>query len=237
LALVFAAALATGLAFPGYEIAVLLLAGLAGFLLYGPALRLRPGALALVPLLVVPAFAWEPDTLVDLFWLCLYTGGLLFGGGYVMIPLLEDPVVAHFGWLTREQFLAGVALGQSTPGPIVITATFIGYGAAGLVGAAVATFAIFLPSFFFAVLTSRFIAAFGEAAWLRAILKGISAAVVATILAAAIRLGDGAFVDGWTALIGVVVAYAFLRTRVHAALLLLGSGVVGIWASWMSGLG
>ena len=233
---IFAASLAVGLAFPGLEVAVLLAAGVVGFLLYGPPLRPRPGAFVLLPLLGVSALAWEPGRLLDLFWLCLRTGGLLFGGGYVMIPLLEGPVVDGFGWLTREQFLAGVALGQSTPGPIVITATFVGYGAAGLAGAAVATFAIFLPSFFFAVLTSRFIAAFGEVAWLRAALKGIGAAVVATILAATIRLAESAFVDAATVVIGAVVAYASLRTRVHSALLLLGGGIVGLWAGWMAGI-
>ena len=228
LALIFAASLALVVAFPGYEIAVLIGAGVIGFLLYGPALRLTSPSLALVPLLGVSAFAWEPGTLLDLFWLCLRTGGLLFGGGYVMIPLLEDPVVGHFGWLTREQFLAGVAVGQTTPGPIVITATFVGYGAAGLAGAAVATFAIFLPSFFFAVLTSRFIAAFGEVAWLRAALKGIGAAVVGTLVAVSVRLGESAFVDAATVAVGIAAALALLRFRLHGALLVAIGGAAGL---------
>jgi len=228
LALIFAASLALVVAFPGYEIAVLIGAGVIGFLLYGPALRLTSPSLALVPLLGVSAFAWEPGTLLDLFWLCLRTGGLLFGGGYVMIPLLEDPVVGHFGWLTREQFLAGVAVGQTTPGPIVITATFVGYGAAGLAGAAVATFAIFLPSFFFAVLTSRFIAAFGEVAWLRAALKGIGAAVVGTLFAVSVRLGESAFVDAATVAVGIAAALALLRFRLHGALLVAIGGAAGL---------
>ena len=228
LALIFAASLALVVAFPGYEIAVLIGAGVIGFLLYGPALRLTSPSLALVQLLGVSAFAWEPGTLLDLFWLCLRTGGLLFGGGYVMIPLLEDPVVGHFGWLTREQFLAGVAVGQTTPGPIVITATFVGYGAAGLAGAAVATFAIFLPSFFFAILTSRFIAAFGEVAWLRAALKGIGAAVVGTLFAVSVRLGESAFVDAATVAVGIAAALALLRFRLHGALLVAIGGAAGL---------
>ena len=143
---IFAVGLGLSLAYPGLEVAVLLAAGLTGLLIYGPQLRAPTASLAFVPLLAVPLLAWHPGVLLDLGWLCLRTGGLLFGGGYVTIPLIEGPVVDHFGWLTREQFLAGVALGQSTPGPIVITATFVGYGAAGLSGAVVATVAIFTPA-------------------------------------------------------------------------------------------
>jgi chromate transporter len=228
LLLLFAAALVISALEPGWEVAVLLGAGVIGLLLYGPPLRLKPGANLLLPLLAVAPLAWEPAVLVDLAWLFLRTGALLFGGGYVMIPLLEGPVVEQYGWLTREQFLDGVALGQSTPGPIVITATFIGYGAAGFAGAAVATTAIFLPAFFFSVLASRFITAFGEAAWLRAFLKGIGAAVVGTILGATLRLAESAFVDVLTVAIGVAVIVLLLRTKLHSALLLLAGGAVGL---------
>ena len=228
LLLIFAVALVISALAPGWEVAVLLAAGVIGLLLYGPALRLKPGANLLLPLLAVAPFAWEPGVLLDLGWLFLRTGALLFGGGYVMIPLLEGPVVEQYGWLTREQFLDGVALGQSTPGPIVITATFIGYGAAGFAGAAVATAAIFLPAFFFSVLASRFITAFGEAVWLRAFLKGIGAAVVGTILGATVRLAESAFVDVLTVAIGVAVIVLLLRTKLHSALLLLGGGAVGL---------
>jgi chromate transporter len=167
LAAIFVASGALAYFLPGWEIAILLGAGLLGILLYGPTIRV-PRRLTALPLLAAPAFAWQPGTLVDLFWLCLRTGSLLFGGGYVMIPLLEHDVVERFHWMTREQFLDGVALGQSTPGPIVVTATFIGYQAAGLPGALVATFAIFLPAFVFAILVGRFLVTFAESPALRA---------------------------------------------------------------------
>jgi chromate transporter len=184
--------------------------------------------LAVLPLIGVSAFAWEPGTLADLFWLCLRTGSLLFGGGYVMIPLLEHDVVDTFGWMSREEFLDGVALGQSTPGPIVVTATFIGYQAAGLPGALVATFAIFLPAFVFAILVGRFLTAFANAPLLRAALKGIGAAVVGTILATTFRLSRDAFVDGWTVAIGVVALILLLRWRVHSAPLMGAAALAGL---------
>lgn len=225
----FVAALGLALGFPGYEIAVLLGAGAIGLLLFGQALPASGRAQAFVPAVIaVSAFAWKGETLIDLFWVCLRTGGLLFGGGYVMIPLLEDPVVSHFGWLSREQFLAGVALGQTTPGPIVITATFIGYGAAGVAGAVVATSAIFLPAFFFAILASRFMTRFGEVPHVRAALKGIGAAVVGAILAATVRLAEGAFVDAESILLAITAGVLLLRLRLHTALLVAGAGLAGL---------
>jgi chromate transporter len=224
---IFVASGALAFFFAGWEIAILLGAGLLGILLYGPALKI-PGRLAVLPLIGVSAFAWEPGTLADLFWLCLRTGSLLFGGGYVMIPLLEHDVVDTFGWMSREEFLDGVALGQSTPGPIVVTATFIGYQAAGLPGALVATFAIFLPAFVFAILVGRFLTAFANAPLLRAALKGIGAAVVGTILATTFRLSRDAFVDGWTVAIGVVALILLLRWRVHSAPLMGAAALAGL---------
>jgi chromate transporter len=224
---IFVASGALAFFFAGWEIAVLLAAGLLGILLYGPAVHL-PGRLAVLPLIGASAFAWEPGTLADLFWLCLRTGSLLFGGGYVMIPLLEHDVVERFGWMTRDEFLDGVALGQSTPGPIVVTATFIGYQAAGLPGALVATFAIFLPAFVFAILVGRFLTAFAHAPVLRAALKGIGAAVVGTILATTVRLSRDAFVDGWTVAIGVVALILLLRWRVHSAPLMGAAALAGL---------
>ncbi|MEX1255812.1 MAG: chromate efflux transporter [Dehalococcoidia bacterium] len=224
---VFVASGALAYAFPGSEIYILIGAGLAGLLLYST--RLGSGvALVAAPMLAVPAFAWEPGTLGDIFLLCLRTGGLLFGGGYVMIPLMQHDVVETFGWMSNDQFLDGVALGQTTPGPIVITATFVGYQAAGLPGAVVATVAIFLPSFVFALLAARFLAVVSESVIARAVLKGLGAGVVGTILAATAHLGRSAFVDGWTVAIGIVALFALLRWRVHSAPLLGGAALAGL---------
>jgi len=227
--LLFAGSGALAYFFAGAEVFVLLAAGGLGLAWYGPRWRAGGGALAIGALAgAVPALVWEPGALVDVTLLCLRTGALLFGGGYVMIPLMEHEVVETFGWMTDEQFLDGVALGQTTPGPIVITATFVGYAAAGLPGAALATVAIFLPSFVFAVLTARFLEVLAASQLARAVLKGIGAAVVGTILAATARVGESAFVDGWTAAIGVVALVALLRWRVHSAVLIGAAALAGL---------
>lgn len=230
LAVIFVASGALVYAFRGAEIFVLLGAGVVGIILYEPKLASRWsrfGAVAL-PIAAVPAFVWDPGTLVDLALLCLRTGGLLFGGGYVIIPLLEHEVVDTFGWMTREEFLDGVALGQSTPGPIVVTATFVGYGAAGFLGATVATVAVFLPSFVFAIIASRLLTAFAQASLLRAALKGIGAAVVGTILAVTAHLARGAIVDGWTAAIGIMALAALVVLRPNSAYVIGGAALAGL---------
>jgi chromate transporter len=109
-----------------------------------------------------------------------------------------------------------------------MTATFVGYGAAGLAGATVATFAIFLPAFIFAILASRFMTSFGHIPQIRAALKGISAAVVGAILAATIRLADSAFVDVTTVVIALLALALLLRFRIHSALLVGAAGLSGL---------
>ena len=82
-----------------------------------------------------------------LFWVFFKAGAFVFGSGLAIVPMLEGEVVGHYHWLTHSQFMDGLAIGQVTPGPVVITSTFIGYLAAGPGGAVLATFAIFLPCF------------------------------------------------------------------------------------------
>ncbi len=94
--------------------------------------------LSISPAILVPGL---------LFWTCFKAGAFVFGTGLAVVPVLEADVVQKFHWLTHSEFMDGLAIGQVTPGPVVITATFIGYKAAGLVGALVATFGIFFPAF------------------------------------------------------------------------------------------
>jgi len=206
--------------FTTWEPLILLAAGAIGIWLYQPArlypklplTSVVPWPLAVLPVAAAAAFAWHPGTLVDLGALFLRTGGLLFGGGYVMIPLIQGDVVERFGWLTRQQFLDGVALGQVTPGPIIITATFVGYGAAGFPGAIVATLAVFAPSFVFAIAAARFLDRIRSWTWAQAFMKGVGPAVVGSIAAVSASLGRDAITDGWTAAIfvaGIALAWRF----------------------------
>lgn len=232
LAVLFGGGLALTLLVPLFEPLVLIGAGLAGIALYSTrgrfTLRSFAAPAALVFVLAVVT-RWD-DTLLDLGWVFLRTGGLLFGGGYVIIPLVEHDAVERFGWLTRQQFLDGVALGQATPGPIVITATFVGYAAAGWTGAVVATAAVFLPSFVFAIVAARFAQALRRWTLGRHFLAGISAAVAGAILAAALVLAERALVDLLTvALFGVALA-VLLSGRAQPLYLLAAGAIAGFAA-------
>jgi len=183
-----------------FEALILLAAGAFGVALYLaprefpklPPLVVVPWPLLAPAALLAAFWAWEPGTLADLTLLFLRAGGLLFGGGYVLIPLIEGDVVDGYGWLTSQQFIDGVALGQMTLGPIVITSTFVGYGAAGLPGAIVATVAAFSPAFVFAIGAGRFLDRIRSWQWARAFLRGVAPAVVGTIAAVSARLGQDA---------------------------------------------
>jgi chromate transporter len=212
------------------EVAVLLAAGIAGLVLYGGLKSIRPPRLPWVPMavLALPVLAADPGTLARLAWSMFRAGALLFGGGYVIIPFLEQDAVSRFGWLTHKEFLAGIALGQVTPGPIVITSTFVGYGAAGWIGALVATVAVFLPSFLLVILLARLLDRLRESAWLRAFLRGVNPAVVGTIAAAALLLAGSAIVDVWTAGLAVAALLLTAVLRINVAYLVAGSAVLGL---------
>jgi chromate transporter len=108
----------------------------------------------------------------------------LFGGGYVFIPMLQELVVTNLGWLTNQEFIDGIAMGQITPGPIMISATFIGYKVAGIPGAILATIAMFLPPGILIMICSGFINYFKNSPALKAIFKGIHPVVIGMIFAA-----------------------------------------------------
>ncbi|MBD1916079.1 MULTISPECIES: chromate efflux transporter [Cyanophyceae] len=135
------------------------------------------------------------DYFVPLSTFFLKTGAFIFGGGLVIIPLLETAVVDDFGWMTRNQFIDGVALGELTPGPVVITAAFVGYKVAGALGALVATIAIFTPSFLFIMFASPFLVRLRQNPWAKSFLKGVMPAVLGAIAAAAIPLAAAALLQ------------------------------------------
>ena len=225
----FGAGLALTLLFPSVEPITLLLAGLAGILIYATPNPFRGFPAAAILLTTAPPLlSWQGETLIDLSLLFLRTGGLLFGGGYVMIPLIEHDVVERFGWMSRQEFLAGVALGQATPGPIIITATFVGYKAAGLAGAAVATAAIFVPSFVISVTVARFVSSLRQWPLARAFLRGVGPAVVGAILAAAIILAREALTDALTVLLMLAALVALGRYRIGFPYVFGVSAAVGL---------
>lgn len=203
-----------------------------------------PGAAAIAPLALAgapaaggAAAAAATTSSVPLFALFLFflkIGAILYGSGYVLIAFIEGELVAGRGWLTQEQLLDAVAIGQFTPGPITTTATFIGYLLGGGMGALVATLGIFLPSFFFVALLNPIIPRLRRSPWSAAFLDAVNVASIALMVAVTIALGRSAL-TAWPAwLIAAAAVAASMRWKVNAAWLVVGGSVAGwLLRAWM----
>ncbi|NEO33578.1 MAG: chromate efflux transporter [Symploca sp. SIO3C6] len=165
-----------------------------------PLLPLCPIWLANVPVetLALSSFwGWEriEEFFWPLSWFFLKVGSFIFGGGLVIIPLLEFEIVDQLHWLTRNEFINGVAIGQLTPGPVVLTAAFVGYKVAGVLGALVAAIAIFTPSFGFIMLAAPLLLKIRQNLWVKGFLQGVTPAVLGAIAAAAVPLAQVALLQ------------------------------------------
>lgn len=151
----------------------------------------------------------------------------LFGGGYVVIPALHELFVENLNWLTSAEFADGIAIGQITPGPIFITATFIGYKVTGVMGAFLATLAIFTPPAVLTVLLSRFVAVLNHSSIVKAAMKGIRAAVIGMIFASAVTIGQTINLSVVSIAIFLVTFIISLKYTVSPVYLIIGAGVAG----------
>jgi chromate transporter len=220
------------------EVALLFLgAGLVGILYYGSVFR-RPPALA-VPIAAVPVAApilaqlvpaGGSSILSKLLLFFLKAGSLTFGSGLVIVPFLEQGLVQQFGWLDERQFLIAVAIGMISPGPVVITATFVGYLVAGFWGSLVATVGIFLPSFLLVLIAAPLLARHRGNPNVQGFVKGAYAAAIGTILGACILLGRIAIGDWLTALVAVASLAVLFRWKVSNPLLIAVTAVIGLIA-------
>lgn len=159
--------------------------------------------------------------------LFLKIGAVLYGGGYVLIAYLEGDLVRQYGWLTHQQLLDAIAVGQFTPGPILCTATFVGYVLAGLPGAMAATAAVFAPSFVFVAAVNPLIPRLRRSAWAGRFLDAVNAASLGLMVAVTWTLGRGTLRDGRDWLIALVAAGVALRWKVAPAWLVLGGALAG----------
>ena len=150
----------------------------------------------------------------------------------MLVAFLEGDLVEGYGWLTQTQLLDAIAIGQFTPGPVLTTATFIGYVLAGVPGALVATVGIFLPSFVFVAILNPIVPKLRQSRWTSAFLDAVNVSAVALMLVVSVKLGIAAL-DSWPAwVIFALAAVAALRYRVNAAYLVLGGALLG----WLLGL-
>lgn len=151
----------------------------------------------------------------------------LFGGGYVVIPALHELFVENLNWLTSAEFADGIAIGQITPGPIFVTATFIGYKVAGVVGAFLATVAIFTPPAVLTVLLSRFVKILNQSSVVKSAMKGVRAAVIGMIFASAITIGQTITPSVVSAIIFAAIFIISLKYKFSPVYLIIASGVAG----------
>ncbi len=223
--------------FLGLSPVVLLLASGLALMLFANARRLltsSSGRLAGfapgVPLAVIGLAAAAPAafSLSELFLTFLKIGASVYGSGYVLLAYLRADFVDRLGWLTDQQLLDAVAVGQFTPGPVFTTATFIGYLVGGWDGAVVATVAIFLPSFLFVATVHPIVGRLRSSTWASSFLDGVNAAAVGLMAAVAWQLADAAFVDALTVVMALVAVGLLATFRVNSVWLVLGGGLVGL---------
>lgn len=218
------------------EVALLFIgAGIAGIIAYGSPFRGgRPptGLMAVAtPLVVTAAPQLATSSLLgQLFLFFIKAGSLTFGSGLVIVPFLEKGLVQDTAWLNPREFLVAVAIGMLSPGPVVITATFVGYLVAGFWGSAVATVGIFLPSFLLILIVAPILRRYRSNPNVQGFVKGTYAAAIGTILGASILLGKVAIGDLLTAAIGLISLAVLFRFKVSNPLLIGITAVIGLIA-------
>lgn len=174
-----------------------------------------------------------PVSLTALFLIFLKIGAVLYGSGYVLLAFLRADFVERLGWLTDQELLDAIAIGQLTPGPVFTTATFVGYLVGGLPGATLATVGIFLPSFFFVAVSNPLIPKVRRSPWASSLLDGVNAAALGLMAAVTLELGRAALVDPLTVVLALASLASLLRFRVNSAWLVLGGGAIGVIARYL----
>jgi len=164
-------------------------------------------------------------------WTAFKVGGLSYGGGFVIIPLMQADAVSHYHWMTSAQFLEAVALGQITPGPVVQTVAVVGYAAFGVAGGLVAAAIAFSPSFILVLVGRQRFDRIRTDASARAFLEGAGPAAIGAILGAAVPLA-GALTEPWQYGVLAAAAVALLALRRSVVLVLLAAAAIGLVLMW-----
>lgn len=164
----------------------------------------------------------------QLLWYFAKAGSFVFGSGLAIVPFLYSGVVTDHHWLTERQFLDAIAVAMITPGPVVITAAFIGFLVAGIVGSVAATVGVFLPAFLLSVILLPLLDRLADQPLVVGFVRGVTAAAAGAIAGAAVVLGRRAIQDVPTALVALAALGLAARTRVPAGLLVLGGAAAGL---------
>ncbi len=166
--------------------------------------------------------------LTDIMYVFMKAGGLTYGSGFVIIGVLRQDVVTNYGWLTAKEFLDGIAFGQITPGPVVITSTFIGYMVSGVWGSLIATVSVFLPTFILVMIISRIIEKIKDNFYLKSALTGANAASIGAIITTGYFLSLDAITDYWSLGIFLVTAAVLFALKTKQYYLIALGAVAGI---------
>jgi chromate transporter len=217
---------------------VFIVSGLIGMLFYGNLLKRGNGPTALIslspgaalPFLGAIEQAPYGPVLLNLLVFFLKAGAFTFGSGLVIVPFLQQGLVTEYGWLGEREFLIAVAAGMISPGPVVITATFVGYVVAGFWGSLASTIGIFLPSFLIVLIAAPIVARHRSNPNLQGFIKGAYGAAIGTIVGACVLLGEIAIGDWLTVLICVVSLIVLFRWKVSNPLLITATAIIGLIA-------
>jgi len=218
------------------EILLLLIAGLVVMLIK----NLRQGGTAALLLPLSGTLAQTGGTAaattvagpsgIQVFFFFLKIGSVLYGSGYVLLAFLQRDLVERLGWLTSQELLDAIAIGQFTPGPVFTTATFVSYLLAGNAGAIAGTVGIFLPAFLLVGIVNPWVPALRRSRWFGAFLDGVNAASLGLMAGVVFTLGRTALVDWVTILLAVLAAISVFRFKVNSAWIVLAGGIVGFIA-------
>jgi chromate transporter len=230
LAVILVAAIAAMYIFRIDFLIILLIAGLINLLMSEGLPRTKPelNNLAIWVSGLGGTVALMDNHWLQMIWLFLKTGLFSFGGAYASLAFIQKGAVDQYHWLTASQLLDGVALSVATPGPFMLFTTFVGYLAGGVTGAVLATFFVFLPSFFFIILGARYIEQVRNNRLVQAFLSGVSAAVVGVIVVVSLGPIPGALVDLPSVLITVIAFVVITFLKVDVARVAIGAILAGI---------
>ncbi|MGH7331917.1 MAG: chromate efflux transporter [Candidatus Rokuibacteriota bacterium] len=167
-------------------------------------------------------------SLVELGAFFVKVGAFTFGGGLSILAFVEDQVVNQLGWLTAREFVDGLALGQLTPGPIIMLAAFVGYKVGGVAGATVAAAAIFLPSFVLMLSVIPALNRVQQATWVRAFMRGVGPAVIGALAVSLVAILPHAAPDPFAMALLLGTVLAILLWRMRPLTLMVAGGAVGV---------
>ena len=214
------------------EIAILfVIAGLIGILLYSPPSSWKKPH-SMLPSLLTPFIGAGTTIAAPIIWqlgaFFVMAGAFTFGSGLAIVPFLHQGVVLQNHWLTERQLLDAVAVGIITPGPVVITAAFVGYLVAGFWGAVVGAAGVFMPVYLFVLFIGRYIIRYREHPALKGFVKGATAAASGAIAGATVILGQGSIIDITTVLIGISSLIVLWRWKPPEPLLVAVAAIIGV---------